>query len=194
MISSLSGRVTQIDDLSLTLEIGGVGLKIFAPASVLGGAQQGQALSLHTYLIVRENELSLYGFPASEGRQLFALLLGVNGVGPRLALAILSTLSVDVIRGAVSGGQNAVLSQVPGVGTKTAQKIVLHLADRIGPVDGAAMLGGLRAGDSELIEALMGLGYSVVEAQAALQSLPKDLPNELEERLKLALAYFSPPA
>ena len=191
MITSISGRVAHIAEQALTLEIGGVGLLVSAPAALLAEAKVGHSLSLHTYLVVRENELSLYGFATQEARQLFTLLLGVNGVGPRLALAILSTLTVATIRSAVSAGKAEVLSQVPGVGKKTAQKIVLHLADRIGPVDGAADFGELVSGDSELLEALTGLGYSVVEAQAAMQSIPRDAPEALEERLRLALAFFS---
>lgn len=194
MISSLAGRVAQIDELSLVIELGGVGLQVFVPLPVLAEAKVGANLSLQTYLVVRENELSLYGFPNAEARQLFELLLGVNGVGPRLALAVLSTLTTEAIRAAVTAEQSEVLSQVPGVGKKTAQKIVLHLADRIQPVEGAPVLAGLHEKDADLLEALSALGYSVVEAQAAIQSIPADAPDVLEERLKLALAYFNSPA
>jgi Holliday junction DNA helicase RuvA len=194
MISSLSGRVTEIGESQLTLEIGGVGLLVNVPVPLLSEAQRGQTLSMQTYLVVRENELSLYGFPSLEARQLFILLLGVNGVGPRLALAILSTLNVETVRSAVGAGQTEILNQVPGVGKKTAQKIVLHLADRIGPIDGAGGLAELDSGDGELLEALTGLGYSVIEAQAAIQAIPKDAVDELGERLKHALAYFTSPS
>ena len=191
MISTLSGRVTQVSETSLTLEVNGVGYEVNAPAALLAESSRGQSLSLQTYLVVRENEMTLYGFASLEARQLFSMLLGVNGVGPRLALAILSGLSVEAIRGAVGGQQPAVLSSVPGVGAKTAQKIVLHLADKIAPTEGEGAFAGLRPGDSELLEALTGLGYSVVEAQAAMQAIPADGPDELEERLKLALQAFS---
>ena len=193
MISSLSGRVTKIGESQLTLEIGGVGLLVNVPIPLISEVQHGQTLSVQTYLVVRENELSLYGFQSSEARQLFILLLGVNGVGPRLALAFLSTLNVETVRSAVGAGQTEILSQVPGVGKKTAQKIVLHLADRIGPVEGVGSLGELDSGDGDLLEALTGLGYSVIEAQAAIQAIPKDAAEELEERLKHALAYFNSP-
>ncbi|MQC27090.1 MAG: Holliday junction branch migration protein RuvA [Chloroflexi bacterium] len=193
MISSLTGRVTHIAGTNLTLEIGGVGLLVNAPAPLLAEAQTGHTLSLSTYLVVRENELSLYGFATHEARQLFTHLIGVNGIGPRLALAILSTLNVATIRSAVSAGQSSVLSQVPGVGNKTAQKIVLHLADRIGPVDGVAEFGEMVPGDSDLLEALTSLGYSVVEAQSAMQAIPAGASEALEDRLKLALAYFNTP-
>src|SRR3990172_1217761 len=148
MIASLSGRVAHIYETSLTLEISGVGFKVSVPKPLLLEAHVGQILSLHTYLVVRENELSLYGFSSQEGRNLFVLLLGVDRVGPRLALALLSSLTPGALRAAVSSGQSSVLGKVPGV------------------------------------------GYSVVEAQASLQSLPKDAPVDLEDRLKLALKYL----
>ncbi len=194
MISSLSGRVTNIAESNLTLEISGVGFKVNAPRPLLAEAHIGQVVSLYTYLVVRENELSLYGFPTMEARDSFVLLLGVERVGPKLALAILSQLNVASLRAAVLGGQSAVLAKVSGVGSKTAQKIVLHLSDRLLPMAGDGQVAILQAGDSDLLEALTGLGYSVIEAQAALQSLPKDASDDVEERLKLALRYFKPPA
>jgi len=194
MISSLSGRITEIGESRITIEIGGVGLQVNVPVPLISEAQRGQTFSLQTYLVVRENELSLYGFQSSEARKLFILLLGVNGVGPRLALAILSTLRVETVRSAVSAGQTEILNQVPGVGKKTAQKIVLHLADRIGPVDGVGGLADFDSGDGELLEALTGLGYSVIEAQSAIQAIPNDAADELGERLKHALAYFNSPS
>ncbi len=190
MISSLSGRVAYIDETSLMLEISGVGFKVSVPRPLLAETHVGQVLSLHTYLVVRENELSLYGFPTMEARNLFVTLLGVDRVGPRLALAMLSHLTPAALRAAVLSGQSSVLGRVPGVGSKTAQKIVLHLADRLALVDGDESALQLQTSDTELLEALTGLGYTVVESQAALQSIPKDAPAELEERLKLALRYF----
>lgn len=190
MISSLSGRVAHIDETSLTLELSGVGFKVSVPKPLLQEAHVGQVLSLHTYLVVRETELSLYGFQTIEARNLFVLLLGVDRVGPKLALSLLSNLTPAALRAAVTSGQSSVIGKVPGVGPKTAQKILLHLTDRVLPSEGdeAALL--RQTGDGDLLEALTGLGYSVVEAQTALQSLPKDAPEDLEERLKLALRYF----
>jgi Holliday junction DNA helicase RuvA len=190
MIASLSGRISHIDDTSLTLEISGVGFKVAVPKPLLAEVHVGQVLSLNTYLVVRENELSLYGFPTMESRNLFIELIGVDRVGPKLALAILSNLTPAALRAAVLAGQSAVISRVPGVGSKTAQKIVLHLADRVSPEAGDESALQLQTSDADLLEALTGLGYSVVESQAALQSIPKDAPAELEERLKIALRYF----
>lgn len=193
MISSLSGRVTHVGESHLTLEISGVGFKVAAPRPLLADVHTGQVLTLHTYLVVRENELSLYGFPSMEARDTFVLLLGVERVGPKLALSILSSLSVASLRAAVMGGQSAVLSKVSGVGSKTAQKIVLDLASHILPMEGDSQIAAVQVVDGDLLEALTGLGYSVVEAQAALQSVPKDAPEDVEVRLKLALRYFNTP-
>lgn len=191
MISSLTGRVAYIDETSLTLEISGVGFKVSVPKPMLQEAHVGQVLALHTYLVVRETELSLYGFPTMEGRHLFTLLLGVDRVGPRVALAVLSHLTPAALRAAVTSGQSAVIGKVPGVGSKTAQKILLHLADRVLPAAGDEQALQLQTSDGDVLEALTSLGYSVVEAQASLQSLPKDAPTDIEERLKLALKYLS---
>jgi Holliday junction DNA helicase RuvA len=193
MISSLTGRVAEVSEDSLVIELGGLGLRVFVPAPLLEDYSAGQQLSLQTYLHVRENELSLYGFSNAERRKLFILLLGVNGIGPRLALAILSTLSAEALRSAVTNEQVEILNQVPGVGKKTAQKIILHLVDRVQPLEGDTALSGMHERDADLLEALSSLGYTVIEAQAAIQSLPKDASAELEDRLRLALAYFSAP-
>ncbi len=190
MIASLSGRVAHIDESGLTLEISGVGLRVSVPLPLLQEAQVGQSLFVHTYLVVRENELSLYGFPSLEARQLFTLLLSVDRVGPRLALAILSKLSPGALRSAVLGADSSVIARVPGVGAKTAQKILLQLADKVQPGEGDAVAWERQTSDSDLLAALTGLGYSLVEAQTALQSLPEEAPDDLEEKLKLALRYF----
>jgi len=191
MISSINGRVAESSSDSLVVEVGGVGLEVFAPADLSQQAVVGKPISLHTYLVVRENELSLYGFSTREERHFFTLLLGVNGVGPRLALAVLSTLTPNAIRRAVFAEQAEVFNRVSGVGKTTAQKILLHLKTKIKDVDGLEVAAALDDLDTEVIGALTALGYSIVEAQAALQSIPKDAPRDLEERLRLALTYFS---
>ena len=191
MISSINGRVAESSSESLVVEVGGVGLEIFVPADLCQQAVVGKPVSLHTYLVVRENELSLYGFSTREERHFFTLLLGVNGVGPRLALAVLSTLTPNAIRRAVFAEQAEVFNRVSGVGKTTAQKILLHLKTKIKDVDGLEAAAALDDLDTEVIGALTALGYSIVEAQAALQSIPQDAPRDLEERLRLALTYFS---
>lgn len=190
MIASLLGRIADKGDDSLVIEVGGVGLQVFVPAILLDTSQVGDNLALFTHLVVRETELTLYGFPTKEERRFFTLLLGVNGVGPRLALAALSTLDPNAIRRAVFNQQAEVFSRVPGVGQKTAQKILLHLEDKVEAAEGFEPAALLDDADGELLAALTTLGYSVVEAQAAIQMIPKDAPEDLEERLRIALQYF----
>ncbi len=193
MISSINGRVAETQDDSIVVEVGGIGLQVFAPISLCHQAEIGKAISLQTYLVVRETELSLYGFKTQEERRFFILLLGVNGVGPRLALSVLSTLNPNAIRRAVFSDQYEIFSQVSGVGKTSAQKIILHLKNKIKDVDGLESAAAMDDLDTEVMGALTALGYSIVEAQVALQSIPKDAPRDVETRLRLALAYFSSP-
>jgi Holliday junction DNA helicase RuvA len=195
MIASLRGTVLVMQQPTfIVVEVGGVGFKVFVPASVfdeLDGV--GRTVFLHTYLIVREDALTLYGFSTEEQRSLFELLLTVQGVGPRLGLAVLSSLSLDVLRSAVAQDQPEVLDRVPGVGRKTAEKIVFALKDKLGAGSSLGLLAPVNDVDSEVLGAMTALGYSVVEAQAALQSIPKGQGKDVEDRIRLALQYFSRP-
>jgi Holliday junction DNA helicase RuvA len=195
MIASLRGTVLHVAQPSyLVVEVGGVGFKVFVPASVFDDLDGvGRGVFLNTYLMVREDALSLYGFSSEEQRALFELLLTVQGVGPRLALSVLSTLSLDVLRGAVAQEQAEVLDRVPGVGRKTAEKIVFALKDKMGARAGSAGLAPVSDVDIEVMAALTTLGYSIVEAQAARQSIPKGQGQDIEDRIRLALQYFSTP-
>jgi len=191
MIATLRGEITQIEENALVVEVGGVGLRVFVPAPVRGRMKAGEAIFLYTHLVVREDALILYGFESQGDRELFTMLLGVDGIGPRIALAVLSTLTIDAVQRAVFAEEADILSRVPGVGKKTAQKIVLYLHDRLKPMDALAKVASLSDTDSEVLAALTALGYSVVEAQTAIQSLPKDAPAGVEERLRTALQYFT---
>lgn len=191
MIATLRGEIIQIEDNAFIVEVGGVGLRVFVPAPLRGRMKAGEGISLFTHLIVREDVLALYGFESQAERELFSLLLGVDGVGPKVSLAVLSTLSLEAVQQAVLAEQSEVLGRVPGVGKKTAQKIVLYLHDRLKPSDSLARLSALSDRDGEVLAALTALGYSVIEAQTAIQSLPKDAPDDVEERLRLALQYFT---
>ena len=193
MISSLRGTVLNTQPpQSLVIEVGGVGFRVNVPASVFDEIDGvGRTAFLHTHLLVREDALTLFGFSTEEQRSLFELLLTVQGVGPRLALSVLSTLSIDLLRRAVSSEQADVLDRVPGVGRRTAEKIVFSLKDKLGAATGLATLTAATDVDTEVLAALTALGYSVVEAQAALQSIGKDKGTSTEERIRLALQYFS---
>jgi Holliday junction DNA helicase RuvA len=194
MISSLKGQITVKEAESIVLEIGGVGLQVFIPAQHLDTMKVGQSLNLQTHLVVREDSLTIYGFETREEREFFILLLGVNGVGPRLALSILSTMDPNAIRRAVFNEQIELFNRVPGVGKKTAQKILIHLQDKVKAVDGFEPIAEMEDADTEILEALTALGYSIVEAQAAVQTIPKDAPDDIEARLRLALQYFITPS
>lgn len=190
MIATLRGEVSQIEENALVLEVGGVGLRVFVPNPVRTQRKVGEALMLYTHLVVREDALTLYGFESQADRELFNILLGVDGVGPKVALSVLSTMTLDSIQRAVFADEGEVLSRVPGVGKKTAQKMALHLKDKLKPTDALARVAAMSDTDGEVLAALTALGYSVVEAQAAIQSLGKDAPDDTEERLRLALQYF----
>ena len=191
MIASLSGKIIQLETGSLVMEVGGVGLFVNVPTTVSDALKPGQSVFLYTQLIVRQDNLALYGFDTLEGREYFGLLLSVSGIGPRLAVTILSTLTPDSIRRAVVTEQPEVLNRVPGVGKKTAQKILFSLQDKISADEGFEQIATMSEADGEVLGALVALGYSVVEAQSALQSIPHDTPQDVETRLRLALRYFS---
>ncbi len=191
MISRVKGHVTAGGRGFLVVDVGGVGLKVHVPASTLAQASPGRTVELFTHLHVRENELALYGFSSEEDLALFELLLGVSGVGPRVALNVLSGMPTDSLRLAIAQERVDLLSQVPGIGPKTAKKIVFHLKDKVQAEIGVAVTPVLSEADAEVIAALTGLGYSIVEAQAALQSLPRDEGLSIEERIRLALMYFA---
>ena len=191
MIATLRGEVTQIEETALILEVGGVGLRVFAPAPLRTKLKAGEVACLFTHLVVREDALTLYGFESQADRDLFNLLLGVDGVGPKVALSVLSTMTLDAIQRAVFADEPEVLSRVPGVGKKTAQKMALHLKDKLKPGDALRQVAAMSDADAEVLAALTALGYSVVEAQASIQAIPKDASKDVEDRLRLALQYFT---
>jgi Holliday junction DNA helicase RuvA len=190
MIATLRGEVSQIEDNAIILEVGGVGLRVFVPAPLRTRLKAGEALMVFTHLVVREDALALYGFESQADRELFNILLGVDGVGPKVALSVLSSMTLDSIQRAVFADEGDVLSRVPGVGKKTAQKMALHLKDKLKPTDALARVAAMSDTDGEVLAALTALGYSVVEAQAAIQAISRDAPDDTEERLRLALQYF----
>ena len=190
MIATLRGEISQIEENALVLEVGGVGLRVFVPATLRTRSKAGEALLLYTHLVVREDALTLYGFESQADRELFNILLGVDGVGPKVALSVLSSMSPDAVQRAVFADEADLLSRVPGVGKKTAQKMALHLKDKLKPTDPLAKVATMSDTDGEVLAALIALGYSVIEAQTAIQSIPRDTPDDVEERLRLALQYF----
>ncbi|MEM7801676.1 MAG: Holliday junction branch migration protein RuvA [Chloroflexota bacterium] len=191
MIASLNGSLLQRADDSLVVGVGGIGLRVFCPKSVMentGGV--GTQLFLHTHLIVRETELTLYGFSSEEELNLFNILLGVNGVGPKVGLAILSTLSPELLKSAILREETAALQRVPGIGKKTAERIMFQLRDKLDfSVESAINVPLVNDTDAEVIDFLTSLGFSIVEAQTALQKIPRDL-GSVEDKVQSALQFL----
>jgi Holliday junction DNA helicase RuvA len=188
MIERIGGHIVKSDKDSVVIMVGGVGLRVRVPRSVFEIAPLGAEVILYTHLIVREDEISLYGFSSEDERAIFEVLITVSGVGAKIALAILSTLSADQLRLAVRRAEPDLLTRVPGIGKKTAEKIIFELKDKIGiAADALSELAAINDVDTDVIAALTSMGFSIVEAQSALQRLPRDAPQEVEARVLLAL-------
>ncbi|MGQ9502109.1 MAG: Holliday junction branch migration protein RuvA [Anaerolineae bacterium] len=191
MIGRVRGEVLEKQDDFLLLDVNGIGFIIHVPASLLDTIDGG-VITLYTYLQVRQDELTLYGFADRESLHLFRTLLGVPGIGPRVALSVLSHMPIEMLRQAVVREEIALLARVPGLGPKKARQIVFALKDKIGP--GEVGIAGplVTDADSEVIAALTALGYSAAEAHAALRALPPEAREQpVEERVRLALSSLA---
>jgi len=186
-IARLKGTVLERGPDWLIVDVGGVGFLVLCPSRTLAQAKTGAEITLHTHLAVREDGMALYGFASPDEQRLFQALLGVSGVGPRAALALLSTMTAEDLSYAIASGNTAALARAPGVGQKLAGRIVLELGDKLAA--GAPPAG--RGDESEVIAALMGLGYTQTEALEAVAKgdLLPDAP--IEEKVRLALSYFA---
>ena len=191
MIAHLRGAVEFIGKDHLIVNVGSVGLRVYVPSAIRDTTSVGRVIDLSTHLHIRENDWTLYGFTSQEELDLFELLLSVSGVGARTALAVLAAAPPDQLRAAIAHEQAEVLTRVPGIGPKTAKSIVFHLKDKVGIVTRGAEIAYLSDTDTEVIAALTTLGYSIVEAQTALASLPRDGSTDVEERIRQALGYFA---
>ena len=188
MITSLSGTLSTVGLDWVEVTVGGVGLRVNIPASLIDQVGQvGDGVKLFTSLQVKEDSLTLFGFPSSDGRQAFEALLGVNGVGPRLALSILSRMAPENLALAVATEDPAEFKGVPGVGTRIAQRIVMELKGKLEIEMTAAPTA---RPDAELIDSLTALGYTMSEVMEAASSLPRDKPLEFEEKVRLVLDYL----
>lgn len=192
MIATLYGELRARGEDWVLVEVGGVGFHVRVPASTVEELGEiGEKVRLYTSLLLRDDALTLYGFATPEQRELFELFLTVSGIGPKLALSLLSSTSAEALRLAIAREDIDVLARVPGIGRKTAGRLILELKGRV-DLSRLGLPGAvLPPEQAELLEVLTGLGYSPAEARAAASSLPpeaKDLP--LEERLRLALRYF----
>jgi Holliday junction DNA helicase RuvA len=193
-VARVRGVVEEKGDDWAILGVGGIGVLASVPTSTAGALVLGAPAALYTHLHVREDALTLFGFATRDDLVLFEQLISVSGVGPRVALGLLSALDYAELTGAIVGGRADVLRKVPGVGQKTAERLVLELRDKVTPpaagVDVSPRAAQKRT-DAELVSALMGLGYSQAEAAEAAERLPQDGAAPLEDRIRQALSFFA---
>ena len=181
MIASVRGVVAAIAPDSAVIEVGGVGLQIQCAPGTLAALKAGAEARLATSMVVREDSLTLYGFADDDEKHLFELLQTASGVGPRLAQAVLAVHQPDAVRRAISGGDLAALTRVPGIGKKGAERLVLELRDRIGPiVGGGDAPAGVLRGDwqDQVRQGVMALGWSAAQADQAVAAVGETIDGE----------------
>ncbi|WP_289001242.1 Holliday junction branch migration protein RuvA [uncultured Megasphaera sp.] len=192
MIGYLKGKITHVFANSCFIEVGGVGYRTIVSGTTLGELSVGKETMLYTYMSVTENDITLYGFLTQDEYELFLLLITVNGIGPKLAVNALGAVTPDTLRLAISQNNMSVLTKLPGIGKKTANRLVLELKDKIGTVDAGDMAiedvvstpaGGAAA---ETLAALQSLGYAEQEVLPAIQKYAGQYDN-VEDLLKIVL-------
>ena len=189
MIAALRGSVLSVEPTAAVIEAGGVGYAVQATPATLAGLRVGQEAFVHTSLVVREDSMTLFGFADADEREVFDVLQTVSGVGPKLALTILATLTPDQLRQAVANADIAALTRVSGVGKKGAQRLILEIGAKLGPRRGGdleAPSSNARSGD--VVAALVGLGFSERDAESAFSQVEKTTPEaEVPELLRASL-------
>jgi Holliday junction DNA helicase RuvA len=192
MIASLKGKLETLGVDAAIVDVNGVGFLVYMPTSTLSklGAT-GSEVKLHTHFHLRADNAALYGFATADELGLFQMLLGVSGLGPRLALAMLSAMDVNQLATAIATANTALLTSVSGIGKKMANRLVLELKDKVSAGWLTAPAAEMAAESEEVLAALTSLGYSAAEATRAVASLPPTAAGEsLEEKVKLALGFF----
>jgi Holliday junction DNA helicase RuvA len=191
MIASLKGRLESLGGDGAVIDVGGIGFRVYMPTSTLTtlGAV-GSEVKLHTHLHLREDNATLYGFASAEELGLFRVLIGISGLGPRLALAVLSAMSTESLAAAVTTGNADLLTGIPGIGKKMANRLVLELKDKLGAGWAIAPAAQVAQENADVLAALTSLGYSVSEATRAVASLTREQEISLEDKVKLALGYL----
>ncbi len=190
MIASLQGKLESLGTDWAIINVGGIGFQVYLPTSTLSTlGRTGKEVRLHTYLHLREDNATLYGFASAEELGLFQILISVSGLGPRLALAMLSAMDAEKLTMAIATSSADLLIQVPGIGKKMAERLILELKDKISTSWITTPAAQLAQENTDVVAALTSLGYSATEATRAVATLPSsDL--SLEEKIKLALQYF----
>ncbi|MGD9936512.1 MAG: Holliday junction branch migration protein RuvA [Methanoregulaceae archaeon] len=193
MFAYLEGAVDSVDERSVTIDVGGIGFRVLAPAPVLAALHPERGrIRIHTHLAVREDGWTLYGFLDPRDREVFRALIGVTKVGPALALKVLSEVPVDELVRAVQGENEAVLTRVPGIGAKSARRLILELRDRLAGVrTGPGVQAPIAGPDpgTDATAALVALGFGTREAQEAVETTRAEAPDaDLQGLIRGALA------
>ena len=188
VVAGIEGILKSLGNGWIIIDIGGIHFRLYIPVSTAGKlGSPGEKVYLHTHLQLKEDSIALYGFSSMEELKLFELLLGVSGIGPRVSLSILSTLTPEQFSLAVSSGNNEVLSSISGIGKKTAARIILELKGKFDQAGGAP----IAHPHEDVRAALMGLGYTASEATSAVNTIPISPEMDLESKIRLALKHFS---
>ncbi len=186
MIATLHGKLQAFLDDSVVVEVGGIGFRVRTPTRTLASlGAVGSQVHLFTHLHVREDDLSLFGFITDDERRLFETLLTVSGVGPKVALGVLSNAAPETVRMAIAQGNVEMLTAIPGIGKKTAQRLLLELKGKV-EAAGLGEVGELAPVDEDVMNALINFGFSAVEAARASRSVPPEVKT-VEERIRIAL-------
>jgi len=191
MIASLEGKMAFLGADYALINVGGIGFQVYMPTSTLSQLGTiGEPVRVHTHLHVREDKITLYGFNSAAELWLFETLLGVSGLGPRLALAMLSAMNAEQLTTALATGNADMLTVIPGIGKKLSHRMVLELKDKIGAGWLVTPATQLARAHTDVLAALTSLGYSAAEATRAVATLPADENLSIEEKIRLALQYF----
>ena len=190
MIASLNGKLESLGSEWAVINVGGIGFQVYMPTSTLSTLSTiGEEVKLYTHLHLKEDNATLYGFASADELGLFQTLITVSGLGPKLALAMLSAMNVEKLTMAIASGSTDLLTVVPGIGKKVANRLILELKDKIG-AGWITTPAALAQENTDVLAALTSLGYSVSEANRAVATLPPSSDLSLEEKLKQALGYF----
>ena len=191
MIASLQGKLESLGSEWAVINVGGIGFQVYMPTSTLSTLSTiGEEVKLYTHLYLKEDNATLYGFGSADELGLFQTLITVSGLGPKLALAMLSAMTVEKLTMAIATGSTDLLTVIPGIGKKVANRLVLELKDKIGAAWITTPAAALAQENADVVAALTSLGYSVSEANRAVATLPPSSDLSLEEKIKVALEYF----
>jgi Holliday junction DNA helicase RuvA len=191
MIASLEGIIDAVSKDGLIVNVNGIGFKVTVTTSVLSEMGiTGREVKLYTHFHVREDDMSLFGFGSLDELKLFETLISVSGLGPKTGMAMLSAMSADQVAMAIASGSVETLTTIPGIGKKTADRLILELKDKVGGVMISTPAGRAAQENADVVSALVSLGYSVQETTKAVNALPSGKKLSLEEKVKLTLQYL----